>query len=424
MQKQNDLADNQLFNQDTSNDSMSIRSFSKENQLEISQSNELDAKKKSEDQPQSFSENSKSLQSQDKQKEFNFFESHHEKQSLVESVESSLDNLSMNSLRDEEAIEKPFINNPSSFSIENDNMEISIESETKNSSSACLPESITKWEQIESKIQNASYELCEQLRLILEPTLASRLRGSYKSGKRLDMKKIIPYIASDFRKDKIWLRRTKPAARQYQILVSIDDSKSMQIENAAYMAFESLALIAKALSTLESGQIGVLAFGNDVKTIHNLSESFVSSNFGPKIIENIQFSQSKTNLHFLMNHALQLLSSSRISSADWQLHIILSDGIIHENNDLIRGLVRKCFEHRILTVFVIIDCKQDEKNSITKMSNVTYVKDPITGITSLQMQRYLDSFPFEHYLIIRNVSSLPSAMSEALRQWFDLIRME
>ena len=61
-----------------------------------------------------------------------------------------------------------------------------------------------------------SGELAEQLRLILEPTLASRLQGDFRTGKRLNMRKIIPYIASDFRKDKIWLRRSRPSQRKYQ----------------------------------------------------------------------------------------------------------------------------------------------------------------------------------------------------------------
>lgn len=29
------------------------------------------------------------------------------------------------------------------------------------------------------------------------------------------MKKIIPYVASNFRKDKIWLRRNEPSKRTY-----------------------------------------------------------------------------------------------------------------------------------------------------------------------------------------------------------------
>jgi midasin (ATPase involved in ribosome maturation) len=35
------------------------------------------------------------------------------------------------------------------------------------------------------------------------------------------MRKIIPFIASDFKKDKIWLRRTKPNKREFQILVAL-----------------------------------------------------------------------------------------------------------------------------------------------------------------------------------------------------------
>lgn len=62
-----------------------------------------------------------------------------------------------------------------------------------------------------------SGELTEQLRLILEPTKATRLAGEFRSGKRLAMRKVIAYIASHFRKDKIWLRRTRPDQRTYQV---------------------------------------------------------------------------------------------------------------------------------------------------------------------------------------------------------------
>src|SRR3546814_19628353 len=51
--------------------------------------------------------------------------------------------------------------------------------------------------------------LCEQLRPVLEPTLASKLQGDYRSGKRINMKRVIGYIASGFRKDKIWMRRAQ-----------------------------------------------------------------------------------------------------------------------------------------------------------------------------------------------------------------------
>lgn len=60
-------------------------------------------------------------------------------------------------------------------------------------------------------------ELTEQLRLLLEPTRASRLAGDFRTGKRISMRKVVAYVASHFRKDKIWLRRTKPDKRQYQV---------------------------------------------------------------------------------------------------------------------------------------------------------------------------------------------------------------
>ena len=53
-------------------------------------------------------------------------------------------------------------------------------------------------------------------------------RGDYKTGKRLNMRRIIPYIASHYQNDRIWLRRSKPSKMHYQLLIAIDDSYSMQ----------------------------------------------------------------------------------------------------------------------------------------------------------------------------------------------------
>jgi midasin len=83
------------------------------------------------------------------------------------------------------------------------------------------------WKKMSATTAPLAAELCEQLRLILEPTLKSKLQGDYRSGKRLNMRKVIPYIASNFRKDKIWLRRTKPNTRNYQVMITVDDSESV-----------------------------------------------------------------------------------------------------------------------------------------------------------------------------------------------------
>ena len=117
------------------------------------------------------------------------------------------------------------------------------------------------WRRVELLTGALSGELAEQLRLILEPTLASRLQGDFRTGKRLNMRKIIPYIASDFRKDKIWLRRSRPSQRRYQVVLAIDDSKSMAENACGHLALESMVLLARAMARLEVGEIGVVGFG-------------------------------------------------------------------------------------------------------------------------------------------------------------------
>lgn len=46
------------------------------------------------------------------------------------------------------------------------------------------------WRKYELRTTRLSQELAEQLRLVMEPTLASKLQGDYKTGKRINMKKV------------------------------------------------------------------------------------------------------------------------------------------------------------------------------------------------------------------------------------------
>ncbi|MCD9559779.1 hypothetical protein HAX54_018032 [Datura stramonium] len=117
---------------------------------------------------------------------------------------------------------------------------------------------------LSGKIMNfellVSQELAEQLRLVMEPTLASKLQGDYKTGKRINMKKVIPYIASHYRKDKIWLRRTRPNKRNYQVVIAVDDSRSMSESGCGSLAIEALVTVCRAMSQLEIGQLSVASF--------------------------------------------------------------------------------------------------------------------------------------------------------------------
>ena len=100
------------------------------------------------------------------------------------------------------------------------------------------------------------------------------------------MRKVIPYIASQFRKDRIWLRRTKPAQRNYQIVLAVDDSSSMADNRSKELAFESVALISKALCLLEAGQLGVISFRAHVQLLQPLHEA-INDTRGPRIISYI-----------------------------------------------------------------------------------------------------------------------------------------
>lgn len=39
----------------------------------------------------------------------------------------------------------------------------------------------------------------------------------------------------------------------------------------------------------------------------------------------------------------------------------------------------------------------------------------------LSIQSYMDNFPFPFYLILRDINMLPSVLSDALRQWFEVV---
>lgn len=140
------------------------------------------------------------------------------------------------------------------------------------------------------------------------------------------MKKVLAYVASQYRKDKIWMRRTKPDKRKYQVILAVDDSKSMMENGCGVFALESLTLLCRAMSRLEVGELGVMNFGSagQVNTLHALGAPFTDAS-GPGIIENMRFDQDNsiqdqpmveliTGLDHMLNIAQQ-----KHSSGDHQL---------------------------------------------------------------------------------------------------------
>lgn len=307
------------------------------------------------------------------------------------------------------------------------------------------------WRSYASLTADLAFSLCEQLRLILAPTLATRLNGDFRTGKRLNMRKIVPFIASDFAKDKIWLRRTKPSSREYQVMLAIDDSRSMSESRSAHLAYQTLALVTGALSRLEVGDVSVCRFGEDVDSLHDFGKGSFNDQNGAHVIDRLGFQQKKTNVLKLVEKSLDTLAEARAdrssSSASqggdlWQLEIIISDGICQDHAKL-RSLLRRAAEQRVMLVFVVIDslqpapasgtstpaashgakipAQQQPRSSILDMTNASYYTDA-NGRLQLKMERYMDTFPFDYYVVVREVEALPEVLSATLRQWVEKIR--
>ncbi|CAG9573097.1 conserved hypothetical protein [Leishmania major strain Friedlin] len=328
------------------------------------------------------------------------------------------------------------------------------------------------WLEQETAVQGLSQQLCEQLRLILAPTLADKLQGDYKTGKRLNMKRIIPYIASQFKKDRIWLRRTKPSKRTYQILVALDDSLSMQCNNAGVLSCRAVALIAKALQQLEVGEFGVACFGKETHVVHPLEEPFLADS-GPRLFSEITFEQKSTNMKLLLETTLGYLDDARdrmrgqtrsTTQQLQQIMFIIGDGQITENRDDLRQLMVRAEENNQMVVFVLLDIRAAEGDTATPSARPSAAPaaaaqlraKALQGLSTAERLRrlkadrearlhrvqsssildmqvvefqagrvvrrpYMEGFPFPYYLIIRDIQNLPEIIADAMRQWFELL---
>ncbi|GAM17981.1 hypothetical protein SAMD00019534_011560 [Acytostelium subglobosum LB1] len=273
------------------------------------------------------------------------------------------------------------------------------------------------WKKYEQLTNDLSQDLCEQLRLILEPTLATKLQGDYKTGKRINMKKVIPYIASQFKKDKIWLRRTKPNKRQYQVLIAIDDTESMSIYHSGQFALEAMVMISRAMSRLEVGQLGIMRFGQDVSLVHSFDQPF-SDQCGAQVIPQFTFKQDKTDMVTFLGKSLQVMEMNKQSQSAEpaaQLLFIVSDGWSLRDPEGTKKWLREASNKNVFIVFIVID-NPVNNHSILDFESISFVNGKI------QRSNYMNEFPFPYYVILRSLENLPQILGDTLRQWFEMIK--
>ena len=122
------------------------------------------------------------------------------------------------------------------------------------------------------------------------------MQGDFKTGKRLNMKKVISFIASRYRNDKIWLRRTLPSKRDYKILIAIDDSLSMKENNLGFFSLEATITMIEAMNRLEVGKVAVARIRERMELLQTFEDSY-SNERSSFIISQFDFKHCGKNSH-------------------------------------------------------------------------------------------------------------------------------
>ncbi|GBE59483.1 ATPase associated with various cellular activities (AAA) family protein [Babesia ovata] len=253
---------------------------------------------------------------------------------------------------------------------------------TRSSNDANRSAAYALWHQYRNETSAISTNLCEQMRMILEPSLKSSLQGDYKTGKRISIKKLMAFIASNYQRDKIWLRRSKPNKRDNRVVLAMDNSRSMAVSNAGNLALKSFACIYQAMSVLEVGELSVCKFGGDVPELlleMNGSEDPCNVVAGMTFDEESRHSH-ETGLPELMKYVLRYLEHQKERR---KILVIISDGKF--NKEKARPWIQAVISNQVVPLLVILDPVTSNQRSIMQMKQVreiisTGAKSIIGGI--------------------------------------------
>lgn len=241
-------------------------------------------------------------------------------------------------------------------------------------------------------------------------------RGDYRSGKRLNMRRLVPYIASNYRKNQIWMRRTKPAKRTYHVCLAIDDSGSMKENLMTEIACQTICLLEKAFKHLEIGQISICKFGQEVDMLVEDTTQVDIDQVGPKVLESLQFSQTKTDLENLLVQLRHFFGQTITDgTCTHQLMIIIGDGrgTMVQGPQKIKRQVQSMIDEGVTVLYLVVD---NPRSSVFTMQVVQKTPEG-----KIQLKDYMSLFPFPFYTVVQSAAVIPAAVSEALKQWFDAL---
>ena len=317
-------------------------------------------------------------------------------------------------------------NNEKSISLFNDYLDLTSKNKDfLKDSSKISPSLELFYNSLLSSSQNQIIKLTSLLKIILTPNLQSKLIGNYKTGKRLNMKKIISFIASNYRQDKIWLRRTLPYNRDYYITISIDNSLSMKQNNIGYYALQSMLILIKSLQKVGIDNLSLYGITDDCVELYdyNREKNMIDNDKIKKIINYFKFNfESKNSFDYSMrnflNKSIKNIENNTINDRNklkYNINFIISDGRFNKNN--VKGLTAVAKEKGILYVFIIIDrYKFEDKNSILNTMTVKYNEKG-----DIDVEKYLADFPFQYYTVVQDIQDLPDVLKGILVKWIETV---
>lgn len=195
----------------------------------------------------------------------------------------------------------------------------------------------------------------------------------------------------------------------------------MDYNNSKELTLQAIALVSQALTLLESGRLSILSFGEAPQIILNHAEQFD----GPKLVQSLNFDQNQSRIAELLEFTRIACSDDAGGSSDngifENLLLVLSDGrnIFSEGEKKVRNAIKLARQQRIFIVYIIID-NPENKHSILDIRVPHFTAD----LKTITMKSYLDTFPFPYYVIVRDLAQLPLVLSDAMRQWFELVSSE
>lgn len=205
------------------------------------------------------------------------------------------------------------------------------------------------------------------IKSVIETNKNSKYKGCYKSGKKLSIKALVKYIASNYTKDRIWMRRSKNKYN-YKFNLYVDNSKSMLDYDLVDM-LSSVINILKVLFNHLGIEFKIFKFGSKTEEVD------------PSEIENVfTFDENSTNMDF-------------ISAENNCYNLILTDGIF--NSGMMENYIA-----------LIIDRK-----GIKNMKKISMVGNELVS------ERYLSAFGLR-YRIVEKVEDIENEIVEVIKMFF------